>query len=76
MLAIPRGPAADAAEPGVLAARRERGAALLTVPDIGHHCHVFTPAGTALPASAHRPATSDHRPVWPWILKLTNSSCG
>src|SRR5258708_9340559 len=36
MLAVPCGPAAGGAEPGVLAARHERGAALLTGPDISH----------------------------------------
>jgi hypothetical protein len=36
MLAVPCGPAAGRAEPGVLAALHERGAALLTVPDISH----------------------------------------
>jgi len=36
MLAVPCDPAANRAEPGVLAARHERGAALLAVPDISH----------------------------------------
>ena len=40
--AVPRGPAAGRAEPGVLAARREGRAALIAVPDICHHgpCYV------------------------------------
>src|ERR1700733_10657671 len=36
MFAVPCGPAGGGAEPGMLAARRERGAALLTAPDISH----------------------------------------
>src|SRR6266568_5669564 len=36
LLAVPCHPAADTAEPGVLAARREHGAALLAVPGIRH----------------------------------------
>jgi len=36
MLAVPCGPAASRAEPGVLTARHERGAALLAVPVISH----------------------------------------
>jgi hypothetical protein len=43
MLAVPRDPAAGTAEPGMLTARREYGAALLTGPGIGHPAMLRTP---------------------------------
>ena len=51
MVAVPCGPAADAAEPGVLAARYEHSAALLAVPGISHPA-MARAAGAAAPATA------------------------
>ncbi len=62
MLAVPFDPAAGRAEPGVLAARRERSAALLAVPYVCYHsCAPHWGVCAALPVSAVRLVRNAHR---------------
>jgi hypothetical protein len=58
MLAVPCGPAASGAEPGVLAARHERGAALLTVPDISHRAMLCVACAAAPDTAAWKPPSA------------------
>jgi hypothetical protein len=51
MLAVPCGPAASGAEPGVLAARRERRAAVRAVPGISHPPMLRVTAGSRADAT-------------------------
>src|SRR5260221_2220861 len=62
MLAVPFDPAAGRAEPSVLAARRERSAALLAVPYVCYHsCAPHWGVCAALPVSAVRRVRNAHR---------------
>jgi hypothetical protein len=51
MIAVPRGPAGDTAKSGMLTARHERSAALLTAPDISHYSHAPHERLRDMPAS-------------------------
>ena len=65
LLAVPRDPAARRAEPGVLAARRERRSALVAVPDVSRHDHhgrYPRPARPAQPGRRARPRGAGARP--------------